>query len=191
MARCPYEPHRLKLANGGVCGNCGRDVRLYAALRWLPEILYNDALRLLEQGETDAAEALLLRVFALRADFPEAHWLMAVVEHSRGRLLEARRSLECALSLGAKVDMAWLAQEPTPSAEPGPSAKEDPAAVGSIAEESPDVSASAETEAQDALPLPAIEEPHAATAPTAEAASADPRKDGGWVAHLFSSLPRS
>jgi len=74
----------------------------------MPELLYNDAHRLMEQGEREAAAALLQRVLALRADFPEALWLVAVIEAQKGPMSEARLSLERVRSLGAKVEMAWL-----------------------------------------------------------------------------------
>jgi tetratricopeptide (TPR) repeat protein len=108
MARCPYDAHRLKDTAGGVCGRCGGDVRLYAALRWLPELLFNNAHRLLEEGQVEAAAALLQRVFELRTDFPDAYWLMAVIEARRGQRETARQLLEVALEQGAKVDPAWL-----------------------------------------------------------------------------------
>lgn len=108
MARCLHAPHRLILANQGFCGRCGGDVSVYPALRWMPELLYNDAHRLMEQGEREAAAALLQRVLALRADFPEALWLVAVIEAQKGPMSEARLSLERVRSLGAKVEMAWL-----------------------------------------------------------------------------------
>ena len=70
MARCPYAPHRLVLSDQGSCGRCGGDVRLFAALRWLPELLFNDAHRLLEQGEGEAAAAVLQRVLGSARRFP-------------------------------------------------------------------------------------------------------------------------
>lgn len=153
MARCPYAPHRLVLGDQGSCGRCGRDVRLYAALRWLPELLFNDAHRLLEQGEGEAAAAVLQRVLGLRADFPEAHWLMAVVDHRRGCMEEARLSLERAHSLGAKVQMSWLDPKPIPP-DDTPTLKEveEIPVAGKIVEEFPDVAVVSGLETAGQLP---------------------------------------
>jgi hypothetical protein len=153
MARCPYAPHRLVLGDRGSCGRCGGDVRLYAALRWLPELLFNDAHRLLEQGEAEAAAAVLQRVLGLRADFPEAHWLMAVVEHRRGRMEEARLSLERAHSLGAKVQISWLDPKPIP---PDDTARlktvEEIPVAGETVEEFPDVTVVSGPETASEIP---------------------------------------
>ncbi len=112
---------------------------MYAALRWLPERLFNDARRLWEEGGKEAAEALLRRVLALRSDFPEAHWLIAVIEWQSGRGAEAQRSLERARSLGAKVDPAWLEAEPAPPGDtPARGRAEEPASIESCLAEPPE-----------------------------------------------------
>jgi hypothetical protein len=114
MPKCPYEPHRLKLGDDGVCDRCGRDLRVYAVVSTLPERLYNEAYSMLEDGHGEAAVAMLRRVIALRTDFPEAHWLMAAAELRGGHTAEARRSLDQAALLGAAVDPGWLDPDPLP-----------------------------------------------------------------------------
>lgn len=83
MPRCPYGPHVLALNADGRCKNCDGDLQLYAALRWLPMVLYNDALRLAEMQQDEAAEVLLQRVIALRPEFKEAMELIACIESRR------------------------------------------------------------------------------------------------------------
>ncbi len=80
MAKCPYAPHRMVLSREGYCQRCNGDLRLYAAVRWLPEMLFNDARKLAEKGEDRPALELLARAMALRIEFPEARLLMAFLE---------------------------------------------------------------------------------------------------------------
>jgi hypothetical protein len=104
-------------SSNGVCGRCGRDVRLYTTLQCLPGRLYNDAHRLLREGEQEAAASLVQHALALREEFPEAHWLLAVIEMRRGRTVHARRSLARAHALGADVDLLWLEEKPVESVD--------------------------------------------------------------------------
>jgi hypothetical protein len=88
MAKCPYAAHRLVLTSAGYCQRCAGDLRLYAAIRWLPEILFNDAHRLAQAGDHNAALLLLTRAMSLRSDFTEARILAAFIE-DRPRATEA------------------------------------------------------------------------------------------------------
>lgn len=108
MPACPYGPHRLVLDERLRCRHCGEDLRLYAALRDLPVSLYNEARRLWETSELDAAAAWLHAALELREDFPEAHWLLAAVEARLGRPESARNRLARARELGAEVDPDWI-----------------------------------------------------------------------------------
>jgi hypothetical protein len=107
MPRCPYAPHRL-FSQGGACRRCGGDVRLYTAVQSLPIGLFNNARRLWEQHDPEAAAAVLAEALRLRPEFAEAHWLLAAIEAARGRRSEAHASLVEAARLGAAVDLSWV-----------------------------------------------------------------------------------
>ena len=147
MARCPYGPHRLTVTDHGFCKRCNADVRLYAAVRWLPELLFNDAQQLVEGGNLDAAEALLSRAISLRSGFAEAHWLIAAIYLRRGLWAEAAQSLATAKSLGANVDLEWTTGA-RPTSENGDERGED--AVSQTALLQPE-SATAESSAQQPI----------------------------------------
>lgn len=83
MAKCPYAPHRLVLTSAGYCQRCDGDLRLYAAIRWLPELLFNDAHRLAHAGDDNGAMLVLERAISLRAEFPEAQILISFLESRR------------------------------------------------------------------------------------------------------------
>lgn len=108
MPACPYGPHRLALAAGARCRHCGGDLTLYAAVKELPALLYNQALERWRRSGAAAAAPPLHAALALRDELPQAHWLMAAVEAAQGRTQAARRHLARARELGAEVDLDWL-----------------------------------------------------------------------------------
>jgi tetratricopeptide (TPR) repeat protein len=107
MARCPYGPHRLILASDPTCKRCGGDLRLYVAVRDLPIFFYNQGRHRWDQAEFDQVERWLQPALALREDFPEAHWLLGLVEIELKRPERARFHLSRARELGAPADPAW------------------------------------------------------------------------------------
>jgi hypothetical protein len=70
----------MVLSRQGYCQRCNGDLRLYAAVRWLPELLFNDARALAEKGDDGPAMDLLSRALSLRTEFPEARLLMSFLE---------------------------------------------------------------------------------------------------------------
>lgn len=104
MPVCPYAPHRLALSDDLRCRHCGGDLRLYAALRDLPTILYNRARALWDDSAFEEAYGWLEAALILRPDLREAHWLLGVVETVLGRRVSARRHLDRARELGAEID---------------------------------------------------------------------------------------
>jgi hypothetical protein len=52
-------------------------------IRWLPELLFNDAHRLAQAGDDNGALVLLTRANSLRSNFAEAQILMTFIEGRR------------------------------------------------------------------------------------------------------------
>lgn len=113
MARCPFGSHRLILQDDFTCKRCGEDFRLYAAVRGLPVMSYNEARRLWDLSRPEEAARWLGLALRLKADFAEAHWLLGVVEAQQGRPERARQHLRRAQELGARADPEWIG-EPAP-----------------------------------------------------------------------------
>ncbi len=68
MPACPYGPHRMTLAADLSCRRCGGDLRLYAALRDLPVAFYNQARRLWDEDDLEAAAGWLHAALAAREE---------------------------------------------------------------------------------------------------------------------------
>ncbi|HWP43454.1 MAG TPA: hypothetical protein VNO14_09490 [Blastocatellia bacterium] len=109
MARCPLGPHKLSLGKGMECNRCGGDLRFYVAVRDLPLSYYNEARRLWDRSELEEAAAWLHAAIKLRPGLAEAHWLLGAIEAKRGRPETARRCLQKAQELGAKIGDSLLA----------------------------------------------------------------------------------
>ncbi len=109
MPACPYAPHRLALDDDLRCRHCGRDLRLYAALRDLPAVLYNEGRRLWDRSRLSEARGWLAAALLLRPDLREAHWLLGAVEARLGDRAAACRHLQRARELGAAIDPETLA----------------------------------------------------------------------------------
>jgi nucleoid-associated protein YgaU len=120
MARCPYGQHRILLAEDCTCKRCGGDLRLYAAARELPVQWYNEARQLWDTADWAEAGACLHAALKLRPDFPEALWLLGLIEGRQGLTAQARQHLSRAHELGANADPDWLTTQVATTDAPAP-----------------------------------------------------------------------
>lgn len=85
---------------------------MHTAVRDLPVAFYNEARRLWgDDGEAHGADGWLRAALKLRPDFPEALWLLGMIEAGMGRTDRSIAHLMRARDLGADVNLDLIAAE--------------------------------------------------------------------------------
>ncbi len=121
MPACPHGPHRMNLADDLSCRRCGGDLRLYATLRDLPVVYYNQGRKAWDEDDLEAAARWLHAALAIRGELAEAHWILGLIEARHNRPEEAWRRLDRARELGARVDPEEVLRQFEPEeADPEP-----------------------------------------------------------------------